>query len=103
MKQRCVLIRQFSRTHFHLNRTIILIVIADLPPKVSCRLEHPANKILYNLIVYLLSCTKYRHRFYTDENTGTCPLKDVVEDLEEYLENVDYLKSSTTSSLKRCR
>jgi len=30
-------------------------------------------------------------------------VKDVVEDLEEYLENVDDLKSSTTSSLKCCR
>jgi len=34
---------------------------------------------------------------------GSPAVKDVVEDLEEYLENVDYLKSSTTSSLKRCR
>jgi len=34
---------------------------------------------------------------------GSPLVKDVVEDLEEYLENVDYLKSSTTSSLKRCR
>ena len=33
----------------------------------------------------------------------SCSKKNVVEDLEEYLENVDYLKSSTTSSLKRCR
>jgi len=34
---------------------------------------------------------------------GSPVVKDVVEDLEEYLENVDDLKSSTTSSLKRCR
>ena len=34
---------------------------------------------------------------------GSPAVKDVVEDLEEYLENVDDLKSSTTSSLKRCR
>jgi len=31
---------------------------------------------------------------------GSPVVKDVVEDLEEYLENVDYLKSSTTSSLR---
>ena len=85
MKQRCVLIRQFSCTHFYLNRTIILSVIADLPPKVFCRLEHPANKILYNLIVYLLSCTKYRHRFYTDENTGTCPLLSLIDFFDHML------------------
>ena len=30
---------------------------------------------------------------------GSPVVKDVVEDLEEYLENVDDLKSSTTSSL----
>ena len=30
---------------------------------------------------------------------GSPVVKDVVEDLEEYLENVDYLKSSSTSSL----
>jgi len=31
---------------------------------------------------------------------GSPVVKNDVEDLEEYLENVDYLKSSTTSSLK---
>jgi len=34
---------------------------------------------------------------------GSSVVKDVVEGLEEYLENVDYLKSSTTSLVKRCR
>jgi len=78
MKKRFVLIRRFSCTHFNLNLKITLSVIADLPPKVFCRSEHPANKILYNLIVYLFSCTKYRHRFYIDENTDTCPRGHVV-------------------------
>jgi len=34
---------------------------------------------------------------------GSPVVKEVVEDLEDYLENVDYLKSLTTSSPKRCR
>jgi len=34
---------------------------------------------------------------------GSPVVKDVVEDLEDYLENIDYLKSLTTFSLKRCR
>ena len=76
MKQRCDLSRQFSYTHFHWNRTIILIVVADLPSKVFCRLWHNVNEILSNLIVYSLKCTTNRHRFNTDENTGTCPLSD---------------------------
>jgi len=42
----------------------------------------------------------YKH---IDWKVGSPIVKNVVEDLEEYLENVDYLKSSTTSSLKRCR
>jgi len=34
---------------------------------------------------------------------GSPVVKNAVEDLEEYLENVYYLKSSTTSSVKLCR
>jgi len=34
---------------------------------------------------------------------GSPVVKDVVEDLEEYLENVEYLKGVTTSSLKLCQ
>jgi len=48
-----------------------LIVVADLPSKVFCRLMHHSNQILSNLIVYSLKCTTNRHRFNTDENTDT--------------------------------
>jgi len=38
---------------------------------LSC--ESFQNEIMPYLIVYSLNCTKNRHRFNTDENTGTCP------------------------------
>jgi len=70
MKQKCALSRQFSCTHFHWNRTIILFVVADLPSKVFCRLMHNVNEILSNSIVYSLTCSKNCHRSYNRGNMG---------------------------------